>query len=271
MTSRKLLFTRAVFVVAVLTAGAGVCAAQKTETGFLNRSVMVGGSEYRYVVYVPREFSRSKTYPVILVLHGGGQYGSDGLKQTAGGLARAIQLNPERFPAIVVFPQAKADGTPGWQQEGGKAALAALDRSIKEFRGDARRVYLTGGSAGGNGSWFLLSHYPERFAAAIVVCGFIFKFKGLQSGIDYPALAPPDAPDPYVYVAKRVSHIPIWIFHGDADQNVSVEESRKMFAALKAEGANAQYTELPGVPHNAWDPAYSRADVFEWLLKQKKR
>jgi predicted peptidase len=271
MMSRKLLFIRAVFVVALLTAATVVCGAQKIETGFLNRSITFNGSEYRYVVYVPREFSRSKTYPVILALHGGGSYGSDGLKQTAGGLARAIQLNPERFPAIVVFPQAKADGTPGWQQEGGQAALAALDKSIKEFRGDARRVYLTGLSAGGNGSWFLASHYPERFAAAVVICAFISKHKGLQSGIDYPALAPPDAPDAYAFIAQKVSTIPIWIFHGDADQNVSVEESRKMFAALKAEGADVQYTEFPGVAHNAWDPAYSRAELFEWLLKQKKR
>ena len=264
------LFIRAVSVVAMLTAGAVLCAAQKIETGFLNRSVNVNGSEYRYVVYVPREFSRKQTYPVILALHGGGQYGSDGLKQTDGGLAKAIRLNPERFPAVVVFPQAKADGTPGWQREGGQAALAALDKSIKEFRGDARRVYLTGLSAGGNGSWFLASRYPERFAAAVIVCSFISERKGLTSGVDYPALAPPDAPDEFAYLAKRVSPIPIWIFHGDADQTVSVEVSRKMFAALKAIGADVQYTEFPGVPHNSWDPAYARADLFDWLLKQRR-
>ena len=269
--NRKLLFIRTIFAVALLTVGAVASAAQKIETGFLNRSVMLGGSEYRYVVYVPREFSRQQSYPVILALHGGGEYGSDGLKQTTGALARAIRLNRERFPAIVVFPQAKADGTPGWQQEGGKAALAALDKSIKEFRGDARRVYLTGLSAGGNGSWFLLSHYPERFAAAVIVCAFVKKHKGGTSGVDYPALAPPDVPDAYAYIARRVAKIPIWIFHGDADQNVSVEESRKMFAALKAEGADVQYTEFPGVAHNAWDPAFARAELFEWLLKQKKR
>jgi len=269
--SRKLFFIRAAFVVTVLISSTVVCAAQKIETGFLNRSVMVGGSEYRYVVYVPREFTRSKYYPVILALHGGGEYGSDGLKHTAGGLARAVRLNPERFPSIVVFPQAKADGTPGWQQEGGKASLAALEKSIKEFRGDSHRVYLTGLSAGGNGSWFLLSHYPERFAAAIVVCGFISEFKGRTSGVNYPAIAPHDAPDACAYVAGRVAKIPIWIFHGDADQNVSVEESRKMFAALKAIGADVQYTELPGVTHNAWDPAYATAELFEWLFKQKKR
>jgi predicted peptidase len=271
MMSRTLLILRAVFVIAALTGGARAAAAQKIETGFLNRSVTVGGAEYRYVVYVPREFSRQQPYPVILALHGGGQYGSDGLKQTDGGLARAIVRNPERFQAVVVFPQAKADGTPGWHQEGGKAALAALDKTIKEFRGDPRRVYLTGLSAGGNGSWSLMSRYPERFAAAVVVCGFIFKHKGSTSGVDYPALAPPDAPDAYAYIAKRVSQVPIWIFHGDADQNISVEESRKMFAALKAVGADVQYTELPGVAHNAWDPAYARADLFEWLLKQRRR
>lgn len=268
---RKLFYIRVFFVVFALTAGALVALAQRTETGFLNRSITFNGSEYRYVVYVPREFSRQQSYPVILALHGGGEYGSDGLKQTAGGLARAIRLNPERFPVIAVFPQVKADNTPGWHQEGGKAALAMLDKSIKEFRGDARRVYLTGLSAGGNGIWFLLSHYPERFAAGIVVCGFISKKKGLQTGIDYPALAPTDAPDAYVFIAQKVSKIPIWIFHGDADKNVSVEESRKMFAALKAAGADVQYTEFPGVEHNAWDPAYARADVFEWLLKQKRR
>ena len=269
--SRGLFCVRAVFIVAALTIGTAASATPKIETGFLNRSITFKGAEYRYVVYVPRQFSRSKTYPVILALHGGGSYGSDGMKQTDGGLARALRLNPERFPGIVVFPQAKADGTPGWQQDGGKAALAALDKSIKEFRGDARRVYLTGLSAGGNGSWFLASRYPERFAAAVIVCGFISKFKGRTSGVDYPALAPSDAPDAYAYIAKRVSQTPIWIFHGDADESVSVEESRKMFAALKAIGADVEYTEFPGVAHNAWDPAYARADLFEWLLKQKQR
>ena len=77
--------------------------------------------------------------------------------------------------------------------------------------------------------------------------------------------------DPFAHIAARVSRVPVWIFHGDADQAVPVEVSRKMFAALKAIGADVRYTELPGVAHNAWDPAYARADLFEWLLKQKKR
>lgn len=72
-------------------------------------------------------------------------------------------------------------------------------------------------------------------------------------------------------MAARASRVPVWMFLGDADQAVPVEVPRKMFAALKALGADVRYTELPGVGHNAWDPAYGRADLFGWLLKQKKR
>jgi predicted peptidase len=270
MISRRILFIRAVFVVAALTAGAGVCAAQKIETGFLNRSVIVNGSEYRYVVYVPREFTRTRMWPVILQLHGGGVYGSDGLKHTEGGLARAIRNNPERFPVIVVFPQAHADGTPGWQLVGGQAALAALDRTIKEFKGDPKRVILTGYSAGGNGTWSIASRYPERFAAIVPICSFVAAFKGTTSGIEYPSLAPANSADVFTFVAKRVSSIPIWIFHGDADATVDVGMSRKMTTALKSLGANVQYTEFPGVDHNgATNTAYARADLIEWMLKQR--
>lgn len=200
---------------------------QHIETGFMNRSVTVSGVEYRYQVYVPREFSKSKKWPVIIALHGGGEYGNDGIRQTNGFLARAIRANPER-------------------------------------------VILTGLSAGGNGTWSLASRYPERFAAIVPVCGSIAGRKGGTSGIYYPALAPADAGDPYAFIAKKVATIPVWIFHGDADKSIPVEESRNMAAALRAIGANVQYTELPGVAHNAWDPAYARADLIEWMLKQRR-
>lgn len=244
---------------------------QTVETGFLNRAVQVGGVEYRYQVYVPREFKRAVAWPVILALHGGGEYGSDGISQTEGGLARAIRHHPERFPALVVFPQSHADGTPGWQLKGGEAALAAVDKTIAEFNGDPARVYLTGYSAGGNGSWYLASHYTARFAALVVVCGFVSEFHGKSSGVLYPSLAPASASDPYAYVAKLVSSLPVRIFHGDADKNVSVEESRNMSKALKAIDADVQYTEFPGVDHNAWDPAYDRADLIEWMLQQRRK
>ena len=245
--------------------------AQSTDTGFLDRAVRVDGTEYKYQVYVPRQFRRSLVWPVILALHGGGDYGNDGLKQTEGGLASAIREHADRFPAVVVFPQSLADGTPGWQMTGGQAALAALDQTMYEFHGDPSRVYLTGYSAGGNGTWYLASHHPERFAALVVISAFVSEFRGKTSGVLYPAIAPKSATDPYVYVARQVSTIPIWIFHGAADKTVPVEESRNMVKALKATGANVQYSELSGVEHNAWDAAYDRADLIQWMLRQSRK
>jgi predicted peptidase len=241
------------------------------ETGFLDRAVTVSGAEYRYEVYVPRDYDPQRAWPIILALHGGGEYGSDGLRPVAGALAKALRLHPERFPAIVVFPQAHADGTPGWQREGGEAALVEVDKALTEFHGDPSRIYLTGYSAGGNGAWFLASHHPRRFAALVVICGFVSDFTGKQSHIFYPRIAPASAPDPYVAVAAHVKALPIWIFHGDADQNVSVEESRQMAAALRTLGASVRYTELAGVDHNAWDLAYDDAEMAAWLLAQRRR
>jgi predicted peptidase len=245
-------------------------AAQTTETGFLNRSVMVDGREHRYQVYVPREYRGSTSWPIILALHGGGEYGTDGLLQTDVGLARAIRRRADRFPAIVVLPQSPPGGTPGFQALGGRIALAALDKSMSEFSGDAARVYLAGLSMGGNGAWYLAYHHANRFAAVVVVCGFVGEFTGTTSGVRYPAIAPAADADPYTTIARRVSRLPIWIFHGDADPTVPVDASRWMAAALKAIGAPVQYTELPGVGHNAWDPAYGRADVLTWLFQQRR-
>lgn len=242
--------------------------AQKIETGFLNREVFVNRVEYRYQVYVPREFTRKRKWPVIVALHGGGEYGSDGMKQTNVGLAPAIRRNPDRFPAIVIFPQAKADLHPGWQLDGGNAVMAALDKTLKEFNGDQNRVVLTGYSAGGNGTWFLASRYPGRFAAIAPVCAFVSEFRGRSTPVLYTALASGD--DPHTEIAKKVSNLPIWMFHGAKDDVVLPDESRKMFEALKKLGADVQYTELPNANHNAWDPAYNNEELIKWMLAQRR-
>jgi len=251
--------------------GVSIAAVSHQETGFLDRVVLVRGTEFRYQVYVPRNYDPAQAWPVILALHGGGEYGSDGHLQTTGGLAKAIRSHPERFPAIVVFAQAHADGTPGWQQAGGEAALAEVDRTVAEFHGDSSRIYLTGYSAGGNGAWFLSFHHPDRFAAVVVVCGFVSDFTGKQSHVFYPSIVPGSGNDRYTTVAQQLKSVPIWIFHGNADRNVSVEESRKMAAALRAVGADVHYTELADVDHNAWDPAYDNAELTAWLLTQRRR
>ena len=259
-----------VLLIAALSGPVGA-SAQTSETGFLNRSVVIDGAEYRYQVYVPREYARTTTWPIILALHGGGSYGRDGLRQTREGLAHAVRQHADRYPAVVVFPQSPPGGTPGFQGLGERIALAALDRSMTEFGADPSRVYLTGLSAGGNGAWYLAYHHGDRFAALVVVCGFVGEFTGTTSGVRYPAIVPASVTDPFAALAQRVSRLPIWIFHGDADPTVPVEESRRMTAALTAIGANVQYTELPGVGHNAWAPAYDRADLASWLFKQQRR
>ena len=249
--------------------GACACIPRVPESGFLDRSVVLDGVDYRYQVYVPRPTRSGAPLPLILALHGIGERGSDGMAQTDVGLGHAIRRHPERFPAIVVFPQVPAD-VAGFHGIGERIALAELDRAEAEFHTDPERVYLTGLSMGGNGAWNLAYRHPARFAAAIVVCGFIGEFAGPGStSVHYAPIV--TAPDPYAAVARRIARIPIRIFHGDADPVVPVDAARRMAAALQAAGADVQYTELAGVGHDAWDPAYDRADLFSWLFAQKRR
>jgi predicted peptidase len=236
----------------------------RVQTGFLDRTVNISGSAYRYQVYVPADFQSKKSWPVILFLHGSGERGSDGLLQTDVGLPHAIRQNSARFPLIVVIPQCSPDLT--WSTPNMRAmALAALDQSIQEFHGDRRRVYLSGLSMGGFGTWELAAANPGRFAALVPICSGVRPLK------DWPQLRVrlADAPgiaDPYAEVARRIGKTPVWIFHGDADQAVPVEESRHMAAALKAANDEFKYTEYPGVDHNSWDKAYAEPELVPWLL-----
>lgn len=239
------------------------------ETGFLNRSVRIDGVEYRYQIYVPRNYSDTVAWPVILALHGSGERGTDGLLQTQVGLSAAIRRYSDRYPAIVVFPQSPLDSQ-GWRGATARAALAALDMTQSEFRTDSSRVYLTGYSMGGNGSWYLAYHYPERFAALVVVCGFVNPIH-TASGVNYTPISSASGEQDIEQVAQRLRTIPLWIFQGDADPVVPVEEARRIVAALRLVGNNPRYTELPGVGHNSWDPAYENPDLPTWLLAQRRK
>lgn len=229
------------------------------ETGFLDRTVKVDGKDYAYQVYVPRK-PIAGPKPIILALHGAGERGSDGLLQTEVGLGGAIRRHPERWPAIAVFPQAP-DGQL-WLGGPAKVAMAALAAAEREFRTDPDRVYLVGLSMGGNGTWRLAYENPGRFAALVPVCGFAGSFRGLP-----PVAA---APDPYAGLAQRIAGTPVWIVHGAVDSVVPVEESRKMFAALQAAGAQVTYKELPGVNHNSWDPGFADEALPAWLFQQRR-
>jgi predicted peptidase len=236
---------------------------QTVDTGFLNRTLSVDGITYKYQVYVPARYASGNRWPVILFLHGAGERGDDGLLQTEVGLGSAIRRQVDRYPAIVVFPQARLGAN--WQGASARMALAALDRTLAEFRSDPARVYLTGISMGGNGAWYLAYHHGDRFAAIAVICGFVTP-RGPFSGIFRGHID-----DPFKTIAEGVKQLPVWIVHGDADSVVPVAESQRMHAALSAAGARVRYVELPGVGHNSWDKAYGAAEFTEWLFSQQRR
>jgi predicted peptidase len=166
--------------------------------------------------------------------------------------------------------------------------MAALDQSMAEFNADPSRVYLVGGSQGGNGAWYLASTHPQRFAAVVVAAGFIMERRGTTSGAWYPALVPDPQDDPFAVIASRVSELPIWIFHGDEDSVVPVEQSRGMAAAIEEMGGSVRYTEYEGVGHGSYSLAlaedeyegvghgsYSLAlaedDLPQWLFSHARR
>ena len=117
----------------------------------------------------------------------------------------------------------------------------------KEYSIDPQRIYLTGLSMGGYGTWDLLARKPDLFAAGVPVCG-----GGDES------------------TAEQIANIPIWVFHGDLDSAVPVSRSRTMVEALKKAGGHPKYSEYPGVEHNSWDKAYADPELMKWLFAQKR-
>ena len=237
-----------------------------TQTGFLDRSVTLAGKSYHYQVYVPADYATKPSWPAILFLHGAGERGTDGLLQTNVGLAPAIRQNPSRYPAIVVFPQVPPDSQ--WVGTPADVAVAALQQTLREFHVDQSRVYLTGLSMGGHGTWYIAYRHPELFAAIVPICGWVREFPMFRGS---QPVVPGDSASVMPSLVQKLGKIPIWIFHGEVDQVVNVNGSREPAAALKAAGANVQYTEMLGLNHNAWDAAYGSDEFVHWLFAQQKR
>ena len=238
--------------------------ARSNETGFLDRVVVLDGEEHNYQVFVPRQWNPRAKWPVILFLHGYDEGGSDGILPTDDGIGTAIRTHPDWVPCVVVIPQCrKHDWWTNAPME--VLALAALERTMREFHGDPRRVYLTGLSMGGYGAWALGALYPHKFAALVPICGGVRVPRG---GDFLKAHDTDDSDDPFGAIAKKIGKTPVWVFHGHADSTVPVTESRQMVEALKAAGGNVRYTEYPGVGHNSWEKAYDDPGLFAWLFSQ---
>jgi predicted peptidase len=200
-----------------------------------------------YLLYLPADYNRQtdKKWPLILFLHGSGERGTDVNLVKVHGPPKVVETEPDS-PAkqfIIVSPQCP----PGqWWNVGDLDAL--LDDVIGRYDVDVKRVYLTGLSMGGFGTWDLAMATPNRFAAIAPMCG------GGQ-----------------VDLAARLKDLPIWIFHGDADTSVPVRRSEEMFNALQQLKADVKFTKYPGVGHDCWTRSYDNPELYAWFLSHKRR
>ncbi|MEO8160104.1 MAG: alpha/beta hydrolase-fold protein [Arenimonas sp.] len=249
--------------------------AEASDTGFLDRHVKLAGVDYRYQVYVPEGPRPAAGWPVLLFLHGSGERGDDGLRQTQVGLPAAIRADRARFPMLVVMPQARADTR--WSGAIAKMAIAALDASLREFHGDPERQLLSGLSIGGQGVWLLAAENPQRFAAIAPVSSFLFlrldddvanAAVAAALLLEFPEFARDDPAPAFV---ARLPRLPVWMFHGGADDLVPPLHAQQLRDALRARGDAPKYTEYAGGNHNAWDAAYSDPGLVPWLLAQRRR
>ena len=217
-----------------------------TSTGWVGKvSRASSGDEVKYVVFIPHGYDNNTPAPAILYLHGSGYIGTDGRKQLTGALANAIKMREREFPYITIFPQSH-EGSWEAAAPDGRRAIVILDEVSRDYAVDTSRVYLTGPSMGGEGTWSLAAADPNRWAAIVPLCG---------------------GGDPTI--AGKIKSIPCWCFQGDADRSTHPQSSRRMVIALREAGGRPIYHEYPGVDHNCWDLTYARPDLYEWLLQQK--
>ncbi|HEX3870647.1 MAG TPA: prolyl oligopeptidase family serine peptidase [Pirellulales bacterium] len=231
---------------------------------FEDRTVTHTGGEYtdeafHYRLLKPAKAEAGKKYPLVLYLHGAGERGSDNIMQLLY-LPEQMASSPwrEKYPCYLIAPQCRKDAswahritesnTSDEPTDQMKVVLKILDQTLAEQPIDTDRLYLTGLSMGGYGSWELAMREPKRFAALVPICG----------GGD-------------TSTAAKLVGLPIWAFHGDQDKAVPVESSREMIDAIKAAGGHPKYTEMSGVGHQSWMPAYSDPDgVIPWMFEQRR-
>lgn len=218
----------------------------------VSRSLETSGSKSWTIPYRlmrPKTIGKAK-YPLLVFLHGAGDRGGDNLRQLPTLPAQLAQAEwRSRFPCFVVAPQCPMQYW--WEQTDIRdSVLAIIDEVLGEFPEiDPSRVYLTGLSMGGYGSWALAAHRPNLFAAVVPICG---------SG--------------HTEDAPKLIQVPLWAVHGDGDTVVSVEGSRRMIAAIRTAGGSPKYTELTGVGHDSWSQTYSDPEgVLAWMFSQSRK
>lgn len=197
-----------------------------------------------YLLYLPKDYGKEadKKWPLMIFLHGSGESGTDVEKVKVHGPPKLIAAGKE-FPFIVVSPQSPGGG---WNIE---VLNGLLDEIIKKYTVDEDRVYLTGLSMGGYGTWAWALDSPKRFSAIAPICG---------GGTPRRA--------------RVIKDIPIWVFHGGKDPTVPIKESEDMVEALKRVGAaEVKFTVYPDAGHDSWTETYNNPELFDWFLKHSRK
>ena len=197
----------------------------------------------QYLIYLPDDYYKSgKKWPLVMFLHGSGERGTDIKLVKKNGPPKLISEG-KKFPFILLSPQC-----PLGQRWDVLSLSALLDEIEKDYIVDKTRIYVTGLSMGGEGTWKMIMAQPERFAAAAPVCG--------RTGSSY-------------LDACILNNLPIWVFHGAMDDVVSIDESERMVKALKKCGNDVKFTVYPEGNHDVWTETYTNPELYEWLLTFK--
>jgi predicted peptidase len=201
--------------------------------------------EFNFLLYLPEDYTEqdSVDFPLLMFLHGGGESGDDIEMIKTHGPPRMIKEG-KNFPFILLAPQNPYERK-FWNAH---ALISLLDSIIVSYKVDTNRIYLSGMSRGGLGTWSTAMQYPNKFAAIAPICG--------------ASLTP---------YARWIKHLPIWIFHGALDNTIPVKESIRIADYLNELGANVKLTIYNDVEHNSWDNAYSDPELYEWLLSHSKK
>ena len=252
------------FLLTTIVSPARIMAEQKQDNRDLYEArVFVDGNQRKllYRMLMPKDYNEAKKYPLVMFYHGAGERGDDNYKQLVHGMSDfASDEIMDKYPCIVVAPQCPSGvqwvdvpwggdshTMPSKPTEPMRQSLDLIESLQKSLSVDQNRIYVTGLSMGGFGVWDAVQRHPDLFAAAVPICG----------GGD-------------AALAKKIAHIPVWMFHGDKDTAVKTSRSRDMTAALKKAGGSPKYTEYPGVGHNSWAQTYRNPELYAWLFAQQK-
>jgi predicted peptidase len=198
-----------------------------------------------YLLHLPENYNESnEKFPLVLFLHGAGECGNDIEIVKRNGIPKLVDEG-KKFPFIAISPQCPENS---WWGEELEVLSFLLDNIIESYRVDEDRVYLTGLSMGGYGTWLFAELHPERFAAIAPICG---------------------GGEPQF--AHNLKDTPIWAFHGNKDDIVPIEESEIMVKAVEEAGGKVKFTVYEGVGHNSWVRAYEDPELYEWLLMHKHK